>query len=337
MKRILGALLTLVACSFHNVTHAEVYRIGIVDTVSLPIVEGSRKAFIKELNRIMPEDDFEFVTLNAEGSFDKAAELVTRVIAKENIDLLVTVATLATSAAFNHSDTGTTPMLFMTVADPIGEGVVNAFGQTSAKNITGQSHVLAASVKLDMLDGLLSATDITKPVKIALVHSSYPSSRNLARELLALDSAYPNVEFINVSTPFLTGDNALSHMSTDIVDQLAERAQALDGYWLSTGPLSQAEGLIEAIYAKTSLLPIFGENITSVQQGALMGVVSDVESIGQTAANTAKRILQGENPNSIPVKRMDKYTMAVNISTAITLSIPIPSAYLKLAKHHVYQ
>ncbi len=337
MKRTLKALLAFVALGMSAAVCADTYRVGIIETISLPIVDGSRAAFTQELTRLMPEDEFEFVVLNAQGSSELANDLVTQVVNNEDVDLLVTVATLATRAAFQHPQTVAFPMVFMTVADPVGEGIVDEFGQTSAKNITGESHVLEARVKLDMLDGLLQASDVAKPVKIALIHTTYPSSTNLAKELLALDSAYDNVEFVDIYTPFLTGENALQRMSEAIVDTLVENHHSFDGYWLSTGPLSQVEGLVSTIYSQTALFPIFAESIESVKDGALLGVVSDVESIGQSAANTAKRVLEGATPNTIPVKRMDKYAMAVNVSTAIALNMPIPSAYLKLAKRHVYQ
>jgi len=66
-------------------------------------------------------------------------------------------------------------------------------------------------------------------------------------------------------------------------------------------------------------------------------VVSEPVSIGKSAARKAKLILDKKSAKNIPVEKMDTYTVAVNVTTAIKLQLPIPSSYLKLAKKHVYQ
>ena len=190
-----------------------------------------------------------------------------------------------------------------------------------------------------MLDGLLKASALEEPITIGLVHSEYPSSKSSVESLLALESQYDNVKFVTVSTAYVEGTLGLGAMRAGIVEVLKEKVETsgLDAYWLSTGPLLQADDLINVIYKETKLLPIFAESIESVQQGALLGVVADEESIGKSGALRAKRILSGERANTMAVTRMDKYTIGVNVSTAIKMHIPIPSSYLKLSKDHVYQ
>ncbi|WP_232363316.1 ABC transporter substrate binding protein [Alteromonas mediterranea] len=82
---------------------------------------------------------------------------------------------------------------------------------------------------------------------------------------------------------------------------------------------------------------MFAESIAAVKEGALIGVVSEPSSIGKSAARKAKLILEKKSAMEIPVVKMDTYSVAVNVSTAIQLQLPIPSSYLKLSKEHVYQ
>ena len=342
MKRtwlfLLSTLLLCVAVFTITPVHAKAknYRIVIIETSSLPIITGIKEAFLNELALLLPTDEFDIEVYNANGLEQKASELVRSAVKDNSPDLLVSVATLATRAIYSSPEAASVPKLFMGVADPVAEGIVSHFGERSSGNITGESHVLDAKVKLDMLDALLKEAQLNRPLNIALVHSEYPSSTSAVEQLLAIDNPYKNINFIRISTPYIEGELGLTEMKHNIVAALNENVSQLDGYWLSTGPLLQADKLIEAIYEETQLLPVFAENVNSVKNGALLGIVSDDVSVGKSGAARAKRILEGENANDIPVTRMEKYTIAVNVSTAITMQIPIPSSYLKLAKSNVY-
>ena len=332
-------LLTLVffAANLSPAKAKEALDLVIIETLPVPIVAESRAEFEKELIRIMPEHDINVTTYNAEGSEERAKEILRELAKEPKPDLIVSVATLATRALNASEEFVDTPKLFMVVSAPVEEGIVPAIGATSKRNMTGESHVLDAKVKLDMLDGVLRASEPTSPLTIGLVHSTYPSSSNLVNQLLALDSEYENINLVAVSTPYLEGDEGLVEMTDSIVDSLEQRSSELDGYWLSSGPLAEAKGLVGKVNEKTGLLPLFAESIASVKKGALIGVVSEPKSIGKSAARKAKLILQEKSARDIPVGKMDTYTVAVNVATAIKLQLPIPSNYLRLSKEHVYQ
>lgn len=340
MKKTSLLIVSILLCFvFHAQVNAKPLRVVIIETGPLPVVINTKDAFIDELTLVMPDHEIDVEIYNAEGLEEKARSIVETITEQAAPDLLVPIATLATRAVYNFSAAAEIPTLFMTVADPVKEGIVTAFGEHSTSNITGESHVLDAKVKLDMLDGLLKASALEEPITIGLVHSEYPSSKSSVESLLALESQYDNVKFVTVSTAYVEGTLGLGAMRAGIVEVLKEKVETsgLDAYWLSTGPLLQADDLINVIYKETKLLPIFAESIESVQQGALLGVVADEKSIGKSGALRAKRILSGERANTMAVTRMEKYTIGVNVSTAIKMHIPIPSSYLKLSKDHVYQ
>ena len=309
----------------------------ILETLPVPVVAESRAEFEKELVRIMPEYEINVTTYNAEGSEVRAKEILAELAQNPAPDLIVSVATLATRALNASEEFLDTPKLFMVVSAPVEEGIVPAIGAVSERNMTGESHVLDAKVKLDMLEGVLRASKPSSPFTIGLVHSTYPSSSNLVNQLLALNDDYENINLVAVSTPYLEGDDGLLEMTDSIISSLRQKAGELDGYWLSSGPLAESKGLVTKVKEKTGLLPLFAESISSVKEGALLGVVSEPASIGKSAARKAKLILEKKSARDIPVDKMDTYTVAVNVSTAIKLQLPIPSSYLKLSKKHVYQ
>ena len=284
MKKTSLLIVSILLCFvFHAQVNAKPLRVVIIETGPLPVVINTKDAFIDELTLVMPDHEIDVEIYNAEGLEEKARSIVETITEQAAPDLLVPIATLATRAVYNFSAAAEIPTLFMTVADPVKEGIVTAFGEHSTSNITGESHVLDAKVKLDMLDGLLKASALEEPITIGLVHSEYPSSKSSVESLLALESQYDNVKFVTVSTAYVEGTLGLGAMRAGIVEVLKEKVETsgLDAYWLSTGPLLQADDLINVIYKETKLLPIFAESIESVQQGALLCFVADEKSIGK--------------------------------------------------------
>jgi putative ABC transport system substrate-binding protein len=311
--------------------------IAIVETLPVPIVTESRKAFETELQRILPNKDIQFRVFNAEGSVEQAKTFLSDELSSSPADLIVTVATLATRAVVNSNEVLTTPKLFMAVSEPVTEGIVPAFGAVSKRNITGESHVVDADIKLEMLEGVLKASNPNKIFRIGLIHSTYPSSYNAVNSLLALQKRYKNIVFIPIQTPYVPGEAGLELMKEDVITTLKSEYESLDGYWLSAGPLIETHHLIGAIKKHTGLLPLFAESVDAVKQGALIGIVSQPQDIGKSAANTAKQLLAQGSSATFPVEKIENFTVAVNVSTAIKLQLPIPSYYLKLSEQHVYQ
>ena len=337
MIRVLHLLFVFVPIVTFSAWAKEKVDIAIIETLPVAIVTESRIAFEAELQRLMPDKDIHFRVYNAEGSVEQANALLSDMLAESTPDLVVSLATLATRAVLNKDELLSIPKLFMVVSEPVTEGIVPAFGATSKRNITGESHVVNATVKLDMLDGVFQASEPVKTRKIALLHTTYPSSFNAASALIAIQSAYQNIQFIPIKTPYIAKEAGLETMKEDIISLLKSEETALDGYWLSAGPLIETPNLIADIKKQTGLLPLFAESVSAVKEGALIGIVSQAQDIGVSAAKQAERILALGSSETIPVEQIENFTVAVNVTTAIKLQLPIPSNYLKISEQHVYQ
>lgn len=338
MKRLLSLLFLLLSCLSSTASAlAKEMHVAIIQTSSLPIVTNSTAAFKNELVKIMPKAEIIFDIYDAQGSQAQASQMIERISSKDTRpDLIVSVATLATRALYSSEAASDIPKLFMTVADPIKEGIVDEFDTVSHARITGESHVLDTKIKLDILDGLLKPSTQERPFTIALLHTDYPSSASSAASILELDDNYDNINFVPVSTEYVGGETGLIAMTDGIINAFKHTNIQFDGYWLSSGPLQESQSLIDRIKKDLNLLPLFAENLTSVKKGALLGVLTDESSIGKSAATRAREILTGRAANTIAVSRTDQYTVAVNVATAIKINVPIPSSYLKLAKNNVY-
>jgi putative ABC transport system substrate-binding protein len=78
-------------------------------------------------------------------------------------------------------------------------------------------------------------------------------------------------------------------------------------------------------------VPFIGLSSAFVKAGALMALSCDYTDIGIQAAETAKRILDGENPKDIPIAVPRKVLLCINMRTAKHIGLNIPTSIIELA------
>ena len=68
-----------------------------------------------------------------------------------------------------------------------------------------------------------------------------------------------------------------------------------------------------------------------VKSGGLIGYSPDRVDHFRSAASYVDRILRGEKPGELPVQQPTKYDLAINLTTARELGLPIPPGFLAIA------
>ena len=334
-----GVALLLVLCLCPDFGRADEKRhVVIVETMTLPFLQSTTAWVRKGLLSLGYKDseDIEFTVLNAEGKPDRAKQLLSDTLAAEKIDLVVTIATLASRATRQVLKGKDLPQVFAIVADPVGEGFVSAIGEKSGSNITGSTHVVPSEVKLRVVAQSIANLAISRPFRMGLLRSSYPSAISDARYLFAQVGKFKEIEFSELAFDYAPGEAGRTEMREAARSLVKANADRLDGLWLAVGPNQLDLQFIETVL--TLKVPIiYAEGATAGKAGVMLGLRSSPEINGRAVAALIDAVFRNTPVEDIPITRPESFAVGINITTAKRIGAIIPSHILELAGENIYR
>lgn len=252
----------------------------------------------------------------AEGRFDRLPELAADLV-QQRVDLIVAFVTQATEAA--KKQTGTIPIVMIGVSDPVGAGLAASLAHPGG-NVTGTSSLAAAVVgkQLELLKLVApnsrDVATIFNPTNVTFQAQQVSAAKD-ASEKLGLQ-----LRLIEVRTP------SEFEPAFDVVVQ--EKKGAL---LILIDPLfiANSKALAE-LSVKSRLITMTGYR-TFAAAGALMSYGPNYFETYKAAAPYVDKILRGEKPADLPIDQSSKFEFVVNMKTAKTLGVEIPSSVLGFA------
>ena len=255
--------------------------------------------------------DARWGAVDADSSRRYAAELV-------GLAPDVILASASAAIAALQQTTRTIPIVFTTVADPVGAGFVETLAHPGG-NITGFSlfeYTLSGKwleLLKEIVPGVTRAAVLRDPTvgsgvgQYAIIQAVAPSLRVELRPIDVRDpgeikraivtfAQSPNGGLIIAGSPA-----AMVHR--DLIITLAAHHQ------------------LPAVYS----LPYFARS------GGLIAYGPDSVSPYRRAAGYVDRILKGEKPADLPVQAPTKYELVINLKTAKALGLSVPQSLLSRA------
>jgi putative tryptophan/tyrosine transport system substrate-binding protein len=246
---------------------------------------------------------------------------VIQTLAKELLDLQpdVLVGHSTPSAKALLKQTSVIPIVFLTVTDPLGQGLVRSLSNPGG-NITGFS-VFEFSLGGKWLELL---KQIAPGVRWVTAIFNPDTAPYYGLYLQSISSAQPALAVQSVAAPV--------HSVTDIENVIRKIAsQPANGLFVLPDSYNvvNRKRIIE-LTAKFSLPTIYYFRYF-VSDGGLLSYGPDEMDIFQRTAGYVDRILRGADPSDLPVQQPTKFELVINLRTAKEMGIEIPAALLASA------
>jgi len=232
-------------------------------------------------------------------------------------DLIVGSGTAITAAL--KGATGTIPIVFTLVNDPVGQGFVASLSRP-AGNVTGFSFIDFPVIG-KWLEMLTQIAPGVRRVTLIFNPDTTPFYPAFLREL-------------GEAVPLLAVKLSASPMRDEAEIEAAITAFAREpAGGLIVAPdafINNHRRLIMALSERHRLPAIYGFQ-QFVREGALISYGPDTAEIVRQSAAYVDRILKGEKPSDMPVQAPTKYELAINLKTANALGLEVPPSLLAMA------
>jgi putative ABC transport system substrate-binding protein len=230
-------------------------------------------------------------------------------------DVLLAAATPGVAAL--RQQTRTIPIVFVFVADPVGQGFVQSLARPGG-NVTGFS-----SFDTVLLGKWLQLLKEVAPGLTRVAAIFNPDTTPYAFFNRGIEPAAASL--------WITVTPAPVHDDAAIEEAAAAQAREPGGGLISL-PDSFTEAHRDVIIAAATRhrLPLTGAS-TFPRSGGLMSYWLDPVDLYPQAASYVDRILRGVSPADLPVQYPTKYSLIINLKTAKALGLIIPERVLEIA------
>jgi putative ABC transport system substrate-binding protein len=253
--------------------------------------------------------------LSADGEQGRLPALVAELV-RLKVDLIVADSTPAALAA--KKATRTIPIVAVTVADPVGSGLVDSLARPGG-NVTGLSLVASLEISGKQLELLKEAlpklthiavlADPTNPPTAGFLKEAEQAARPLGVQLRVFEARDPNEL-----------DGAFSAIRKEHPGALLVIASPFIGF--NSRIVS---------FAISNRLPAMYPYRDSVDAGGLMSYGPNRADLYHRAATYVDKILKGRKPAELPVEQPMKFEFIINLNAAKQIGLTIPPYVLSRA------
>ena len=251
----------------------------------------------------------------AEGSSERSPKLMAEFV-ELPVDVIVTHAPLNVIAA--KRATSTIPIVFAAVGDPVGIGVVASLSRPGG-NVTGLSLQSAdlAGKRLEILREII-------PGLRRVVVLTNADSPNAALEIREIESA---AQTLGLDVAF-----EKIRRAEDIASALAVPKAGTEALYVQTDPIFNTHRSRITTLALDARVPTISGTREYVEAGSLISYGANLTDLFRRAGDIVDKILRGAKPSDLPVQQPTKFDLILNLKTARTLGLDLPTSLIARAE-----
>jgi len=225
------------------------------------------------------------------------------------IDVLVAVTTNAALAA--KKTTGTIPIVFMGVTDPVTAGLVDSLAQPGGNStgITNMAAILTGK-RLELLKETIPKVSRVAVLWDPQAPGSTPQWKESQLPARELGLRLYSMEVSSVDKYEAAFKEAINAHNTAV--------------WVTLNPLANSNQKLIAELAINHRLPSICARGDYAENGCLMAYGPGYSTEGKDGARYVDKILKGAKPADLPVEQPKKFEFIINLKTAKQIGLTIP-------------
>jgi putative tryptophan/tyrosine transport system substrate-binding protein len=291
----------------------KVNQIGFLGVTSLAETSPRVDALRTGLRRL-GYDEGENIVIHyrwAEGRFEHLPELAAELV-KLKVDVILTQSTPGALAA--KQATSTIPIVMVVAGDPVAAGIVASLVRPGG-NLTGLTFFLAeiCAKRVELIKEAIPTL-----TRMAVFVNPANPSHPIALAAMQQTANALAVELVPIEV------KARDDIAAAIAMVAARQAAALV---VIEDPLFIANTRQTAEFALRNRVPMIGFK-PHAEAGALMDYGVDLADLFYRSAAFVDKILKGAAPADLPIERATKFETIVNLQSAKTLGIELPTSLL---------
>jgi putative ABC transport system substrate-binding protein len=317
MNRRQFIALTLLSAAYSPGAHAQTrsYRIAL-----LTLDSGEHPDLIKAPLRdlgYLEGKNLIFIHRSAEGDVERLSAVAQDLVGDRPDVLVAGWGTLVPKAL--RAATDSIPIVFTTVGDPIGAGLVQSLAHPGG-NLTGLSGQ-STEFKSKQLELLLGCIPEQRVVGVLLNPDTPYGALSLAQLQAAADRRGVRLELLEVRRP--------DQFTPEQMDLLVRKG--VTSLMIVEDPLTASIRGAVVEQAQRLRLPTMTGLADYVRSGGLMTYGFSQAANYRRAAELIDKILKGARAGDLPVEQPTRFELIVNLKTAKAFGIELPSLIMAAA------
>ncbi|BBU40543.1 putative ABC transport system substrate-binding protein [Aeribacillus composti] len=291
----------------------ETFKIGITQFVAHPSLDEALKGFQQAIKDKGLNVDYDIQ--NAQGDQSNTQTIANNFVG-DNVDLIFANATPSALAAANA--TKDIPIVFTSVTDPVGAGLVKEM-ENPGGNVTGttDTHPDAIPKTVKFIDQYLDGK------RIGMIYNS--GEQNSVAQIDLVKKATEGTDLKIVEASVST--------SAEVKQAAESLVGKVDCFYIITDNtvVSALDSVISV--ANENDIPLFVGELDSVKKGGFAAYGFEYYDIGYEAGEMAAKILtEGKKPSELPVQYPQNLKLLINKKAAAEMNVKILDEWSKEAE-----
>lgn len=319
---VLAGMLLLAGCGSKETSGGskkeaseKVFKIGITQFAEHPSLDAATDGFKKALEDKGIKAKFD--EQNAQADMNNTQTIANNFVGNK-VDLIFANATPSAVSALNA--TKDVPILFTSVTDPVGAGLVKSFDKPG-KNITGttDNHPEATGKTINFI------TDEVKAKKIGVIYNSGEQNSVVQVKAVKELAEKKGAKLVEVSVS----------TSAEVKQAAESLVGRVDAIYIPTDNtvVSALESVISV--ANSKKIPLFVGELDSMKRGAVAASGFSYYDLGYQTGLMAADILSGKKkPSEIPVELPKSLKLVINKKAAEAQGLKVNPDWEKLGEFY---